>query len=53
VTGNGDKPHDCLKENKLSDPETLGELTVRVCQVCGRRHFEAEAEPFLIGVKPT
>lgn len=46
--------HDCfanpddLKETEDDRPG----VTVRVCSVCGRRHFEVDAEPLAMGVKP-
>ena len=45
--------HDCL-----ANPDDLEEVeddrpgvTVRVCSVCGRRHFEVVAEPLTVGVR--
>lgn len=32
------------------DPERT-DLTVTVCKVCGRRHFELTVDPLVIGVK--
>jgi hypothetical protein len=33
-----------------TDPERP-ELTIRVCQVCGARHFVLKAEPGVLGLK--
>lgn len=38
-------------DNLEVDPVERADLTIRVCQVCGRRHFEVDAEPFQIGVE--
>lgn len=42
----------CQDEDNLEDAPPMGELRVRVCCVCGRRHFEVDAEPLKMGVEP-
>lgn len=42
----------CATPGNLGQPERLStDLVVRVCRECGRRHFEAEAQPGVIGVR--
>lgn len=38
-----------VPDHKDARPETG--LTVRVCQVCGARHFELDAEKGIIGLR--
>jgi hypothetical protein len=43
----------CEDERNLGEPEQVEEredLVVRVCQVCGRRHFEMTVDPVKVGV---
>jgi len=42
----------CNDRANLDKSEQLGPgLIVRYCRVCGRRHFEAEAEPGRLGLR--
>lgn len=42
----------CNKPENLDREERLSpSLLVRYCRVCGRRHFEATADPGTIGMK--
>jgi hypothetical protein len=40
-------------ENLKALPQTRTDLIIRVCAVCGRRHFEVTMEPGRIGLKTT
>lgn len=37
----------CEKDENLSDPQPVegNDATIRVCKVCGRRHFEVTLDP--------
>ena len=41
----------CKQDSNLEDAPPVGEIRVRVCKVCGRRHFEVDAEPGEVGVR--
>jgi len=44
----------CTKPENLDREERLSEdLLVRYCRVCGRRHFEASADPGQFGLRGT
>ena len=39
-------PDCCLEDANLEEQDSeRDDLTIRVCAVCGRRHFEVVAEP--------
>jgi len=41
----------CEKKENIELVETNGNLTVKRCKVCGRRHYEVNAEPGVFGIK--
>lgn len=47
-------PDCCLEDANLEEQDSeRDDLVVRVCQVCGRRHFELNVDPFEVGVEAT
>lgn len=47
---NGVRVADCCADQSNLEEQPTGrdDLVIRKCRVCGRRHFEAYAEPFEI-----
>lgn len=44
----------CAEEANLEEqPDGRSDVTIRVCRVCGRRHFEVTVDPAVIGVEVT
>ena len=42
----------CANPDNLSDPkEEREDLVIRVCSVCGRRHFELTVDPLKLTVR--
>jgi hypothetical protein len=42
----------CQNEaNLVAQPQTRPDLVVRICDVCGRRHFEATVDPGRLGLR--
>lgn len=42
----------CQDEANLGEPQATAreDLVVRICKVCGRRHFELNVDPLRLGV---
>jgi hypothetical protein len=50
---NGALPDCCAKkENLVEQPTGRADLTVKVCEKCGRRHFEVAVDPGDMRAKP-
>lgn len=42
----------CKKTENLGQPKTIKEdLVVRVCSVCGNRHFELTVDPLVLNLR--
>jgi len=41
----------CQQETNLElQPQTRKDITIKVCKVCGRRHFELEVDAGKLGI---
>jgi len=47
-----DKREECCKQEENLEPKQLGpDRVVKICKVCGRRHFEFSVDPGVIFAK--
>lgn len=55
MSDHGDPIPECACDEDDREEQDTGraDLVMRVCRVCGRRHFEVSAEPLHVGVKPS
>lgn len=45
------RPECCRVEENLEVREQSQDRVLRVCRVCGRRHFEMSVDPIKVGLK--
>jgi hypothetical protein len=43
----------CSDKNNLVVKEQRGDIIIRVCSICNRRHFELSVDPIQLGLKGT